>query len=312
LFITLAQTGKNAWWRYLVSLLIIGLFVLVGQIPFTAVHFLNGGGGVHTGQVDITRMGINPGIALALFFLTYAVGLVGVLFVVKKIHKRPALSVITASPKFRLKRMGLSFIIFIAILAMSDVVLFLFNPSNYQLTFSKNTFLTLLFVSLLLVPLQAGFEEALFRGYLLQGFSLISKYKGIPLVLSALAFGGLHFSNIEVTKFGPLLMFSYYIFFGLFMGVLVLLDNGLEAAIGVHTAANFYTCVFVNSADSSILTPSLLQARDVDPLSMLLSVIAAAVVYFLIMSRWTKWRLNVALLGRIKGSVTRSESGFLP
>ena len=88
-------------------------------------------------------------------------------------------------------------------------------PEEYVFNFKWRTFLPLLFLGTLLIPIQTSTEELLFRGYLLQGFGVLFKNRWLPLILTSVLFVGLHYANPEVDQFGLGIMF-YYIGTGFF------------------------------------------------------------------------------------------------
>src|SRR5690606_14213070 len=107
------------------------------------------------------------------------------------------------------------------------------NPQDYVWQFEAVPFLIMAAIAILLVPLQTAFEEYMFRGYLMQGIGILVKNRWIPLLLTSVIFGALHYANPEVDKIGSVLMY-YYIGTGLFLGIITLMDEGLELALGFH------------------------------------------------------------------------------
>ena len=78
-----------------------------------------------------------------------------------------------------------------------------------------------------MIPIQTSLEEYIFRGYLMQGFAGMFKNRWAPLLMTSLIFGSLHMFNPEVEKLGYGIM-VYYIGTGLFLGILSLMDEGIE------------------------------------------------------------------------------------
>lgn len=106
-------------------------------------------------------------------------------------------------------------------------------------------------------PLQTTFEELLFRGYLLQGFARLTKNVWLPLVLTSVLFGSLHFFNPEVDKLGNWLLL-YYIGTGLFLGLITIYDQGTELALGFHAANNFFSSILVTASWTVFETHAIL------------------------------------------------------
>jgi hypothetical protein len=69
-------------------------------------------------------------------------------------------------------------------------------------------------------------------------------------------FGSLHIFNPEVEQLGYGIL-VYYIGTGFFLGILTLMDEGLELALGFHAANNLFTALLVTSSWTAFQTESL-------------------------------------------------------
>ena len=74
--------------------------------------------------------------------------------------------------------------------------------------------------------------------------------------MTSVIFGSMHILNPEVDKIGYWVL-VYYIGTGLFLGILTLMDEGLELALGFHAANNLITALLVTSDWTAIQTNSL-------------------------------------------------------
>ena len=137
---------------------------------------------------------------------------------------------------------------------------FFINPQNYTINFNLVPFLILAAITIVMVPLQTSFEEYFFRGYLMQGIGIKTGYRWIPLVITSVVFGGLHYWNPEVSQMGDLVMVSY-IGTGFMLGVMTLMDEGLELPLGFHAANNLVAALLVTAEWTAFNTESIL--RDV-------------------------------------------------
>jgi membrane protease YdiL (CAAX protease family) len=156
-------------------------------------------------------------------------------------------------------------------------------------------------IGTLLIPIQTSTEEYVFRGYLMQGFGNLFGNKWFPLLMTSLIFGGMHLFNPEVTKMGNIILI-YYIGTGLFLGVLTLLDEGLELALGFHAANNLVGALLVTSDWTVFQTHSIL--KDISEPQAGFDVILPVVVIYPILLyifskkyQWTNWKEK--LFGRI-------------
>ena len=71
-------------------------------------------------------------------------------------------------------------------------------------------------------------------------------------------FGLLHGSNPEVEKLGNISL-VYYVGTGLMLGIITLMDDGMELALGFHVANNLLSSLIVTSDWSALQTHSILK-----------------------------------------------------
>ena len=77
----------------------------------------------------------------------------------------------------------------------------------------------------------------------MQGIGIASRNKWIPLLLTSFIFGSLHFFNSEVDKIGNIAM-VYYIGTGFFLGIITLMDEGMELSLGFHAGTNLIIVLY--------------------------------------------------------------------
>lgn len=124
----------------------------------------------------------------------------------------------------------------------------------------------------------------------MQGFGNLAKNKWFPLVMTSLIFGAMHYLNPEVDKIGNLI-FVYYIGTGLFLGIITLMDDGMELALGFHAANNLIGALLVTSDWSAFQTYSIFKDMS-EPragLDIILPVVLIYPLLLLIFSRKYKW-----------------------
>lgn len=188
------------------------------------------------------------------------------------------------------------------------------NPEDFVVQFRLVPFAILFIISILLVPLQTSFEEFLFRGYLMQGLGVITKNRWFPLIITSLVFGGLHLSNPEVTQFGPWIM-VYYIGTGLFLGILTLMDDGLELALGFHAANNLIQILLVTADWSAFQSESILRDITRPESSISELVVSLGIIYpififiFAKKYKWKNWKDK--LFGKVKPMEPATEQASL-
>ena len=167
------------------------------------------------------------------------------LVAIKWIHKRPVLSVFTGRDQLDWMRICTSFFIVFFFLTIISALQICFSDDIIW-SFEWNTFLPLLLIACLIIPIQTTIEELLFRGYLLQGIKRRLGSNIQAVVLSGFFFGLIHLGNPEIEAIGVHVL-SHYVLLGLFLGLLTLFDNGLELSMGFHAANNIFAALMISS-----------------------------------------------------------------
>ncbi|MEJ6793117.1 MAG: CPBP family intramembrane metalloprotease [Lacinutrix sp.] len=118
------------------------------------------------------------------------------------------------------------------------------------------------------------------------------KNKVVPLLLTSVIFGGMHVFNPEVSKLGYLVM-VYYIGTGLFLGIITLMDEGMELALGFHAANNLFGALLV-TADWSVLQTHSIFKDTSDPgvgfTDIVLPVFIIFPIIIFIFAKVYKWK----------------------
>jgi membrane protease YdiL (CAAX protease family) len=114
----------------------------------------------------------------------------------------------------------------------------------------------------------------------MQQIGIIVKNKWFPLLLTSVVFGLFHSANPEVAKMGFGVMF-FYIGTGFFLGILTLMDESLELALGFHLGNNLMAALLVTSDYSAIHTDAVFRYSGVEnPVDMLNEMLVSiAIVY---------------------------------
>jgi len=307
MYIKQAFNVKHNWWLYIAGLAIIFIAVLLGQIPYTVILIskaLESGSDLQNLDLNQAMNLLESNLNLFLVLLSFAVGLLGVLFVVKYLHEQSLRSLTTSRSKIDWRRFGFAFLFWGIISSTMVLIDHYMYPEHYEFNFKLVPFLILAAIALVLVPLQTSFEEYLFRGYLMQGLGVLCKNKWVPLIVTSSLFGLLHIANPEIEKLGYILL-VHYIGTGFFLGIITLMDEGLELALGFHAANNLFTALLVTADWTAFQTHSIL--RDVsDPdisnsevFASVLIVYPILIFIFAKVYKWNNWKDKLA------GSVTK-------
>jgi membrane protease YdiL (CAAX protease family) len=300
MFIAQSIKPNNPFWKYLLGSFTIIVATLVGQLPILGAIILKKlsqneslESALHGSSTTLMNT-FDRNFTLFLLLSSFVFSMVAILLVVKYFHKQTILSVTTARKKVDYNRIMFSFTIWAVFGVLSTCLDYYNAPENYVYNFKLIPFLILLVVATIMIPIQTSVEEYVFRGYLMQGFAVLSKNKWIPLLMTSIIFGSLHLANPEVIKLGPILM-VYYIGTGLFLGILTLMDDGMELNLGFHAANNLVGTLLVTSDWSVIQSDSILKntAQPSAGYEVILPVFLIFPILLYIFSKkynWTDWK----------------------
>ena len=283
----------NPFIKYVKGSLIFVFFHIIGQIPLS-LYIISQSDiveGVHN-QQDLFN-NLHSNLTLFLVLLPFAVVLPFVYLVVTRLHNQSILSLITARNRVDYKKIFFSFMLWGSISTLMVFFDYWMSPENFTWNFKPLTFLILFLISIVMIPLQTTLEEIIFRGYLLQGFGVLFKNRWMPLLTTSTLFGLLHLWNPEIDKLGIHLIW-YYIGTGLFLGLITLMDEGLELALGFHAANNLVTALLVTASWTAFQTESLLidnsePSLGVELILTLLLIYPLIVFIFAKKYKWKNW-----------------------
>jgi CAAX protease family protein len=219
---------------------------------------------------------------------------------VKPLNDRPLLTVVNGGRSVRWGRILFSALVWIALSAVWLWYSIRSDPGNFNLNNTSRSLITLAVLAVLLIPFQAGFEEMLFRGYLMQGFTVLARNRWVPVVVTSVIFGLMHSLNPEVKEYGFLTMIPQYVFFGLAFAVLTMMDDGIELAVGAHVANNAFLSVFITQKDSALQTPAMYEQMEIYPWQDFAGLVAMSLVFILIMALVFRWKDIRKLYARVK------------
>jgi membrane protease YdiL (CAAX protease family) len=287
---------QNKFWLYLIGSVLIIIASFIGQIPFSVAvlysSFKNKKG-LPTDNAEVMRI-FDQNLTLFLVMISFVFAFAGVYYVVKYLHNQTLLSVTTSRGKVDWSRILFSFVAWSIFSALSFWAVYLRSPENFVWNFKLIPFLILVLVGVIMIPIQTSTEEYVFRGYLMQGFANLAKNKWFPLLMTSLIFGSMHVFNPEVAKMGYVIMI-YYIGTGLFLGVITLMDEGIELALGFHAANNLVGAILVTSDWSVFQTYSIFKDMS-EPsagLDVILPIFVVYPILLFIFSKkynWSNWK----------------------
>jgi hypothetical protein len=289
-YIQQAYKGKKELWMFiLTSVLISGIFIL------NFIAYLLTSKEDLEAAYDMMKA-IPPNLSLIINLLPF-VFLLGLLFVlVRYLHNRSILSLTTTRKKVDWKRIIFSFGLIVIITIVSFSISYFADPSQIEYQFNPLKFAILFLISFILFPFQIGLEEYLFRGYLMQHIGILVKNKWFPLIFTSVLFGIAHSANPEVAEMGFIVMI-FYIGTGLLLGIMTLMDDGLELALGFHLGNNLLAALLVTSDWSALQTDAIFkytaEEANTTAAEILVPVLVFYPVILFIFSKvynWSNWK----------------------
>ena len=298
MYIKQAFKVEHDWWLYLVGVLLIFIGSQLGQIPFLIAIItksMANGGDLSSLDYDAMMSILDLNLSLFLLLLSFAIGLVVVFLVVKYIHKQTLRSLTTSRAKIDWSRFWFAFLIWGVTTACFILLEYYSSPENYTFNFKPIPFLILVLISVVFIPLQTSFEEYLFRGYLMQGLGVLAKNRWVPLIFTSTIFGLLHIANPEIDKLGYVLL-VHYIGTGFLLGIMTLMDEGLELALGFHAANNLIAALLVTADWTAFQTHSILKDISDPEMSNVEVFFPVFVIYPILLIvfakkyNWSNWK----------------------
>jgi hypothetical protein len=291
-YLDVAQNGKHTPWRYIagtalilfiwlgigsiVSAILIAIFALLGNLNIQDLTQLT---------QDLTGLGMIPyylvlSASFVIFFL-------GIWFTVVLVHRRPLRSLVTGVSRVNWRRIWLGGVIWVLLAVVASLVEYLIWPDTFSIRFDWRAFLPFFLLAIFLTPIQTTSEELFFRGYLVQGGSLISRNAIFLSVWSGVLFAVPHLANPEVAANLVLVSMTYFVL-GAFLAYISLKDGTLELALGIHAGNNLFAALAVTFPNSALPTPAIFYTTHFDPLFSLIVQLLACFSFYLAVFGWCK------------------------
>ena len=314
-FLREAWRGKSSGGRYGLTIALVVFAFIVANVV-TVVLLIGLGGEVPaSGEMSPEAFGMSRLTFLMVVLSTFAVLGPALLLIVRFVLQRPAVSLVTPDHRLDWGRLWLSGGVWAALMAAMIGVGVVLDPDSAEFVFEPRAFLGLLLVAGIGITIQATTEELIFRGYFAQMTARWLKQGWLAILLPALGFAALHGANPEVASFGWKVMMPYYLGMGLLLGIVTLVDDRAEIAIGVHVANNLVGSLLVTFPESALQTPALIRLDSMDPGPGTLVVwYAMAAVFTALMVRrygWT-WADLRRALGRVEPPTDPDPTGDRP
>jgi membrane protease YdiL (CAAX protease family) len=299
--------GKNSFWRYLVMVAVVLIVSnTIGALPLLIAILLKSASNPEifslfsTNPNDFSVLGFNSNTLFVMMLFPFIAGLSAFILFVKPLNSRTLKSTINGTGKIRWNRFLISAAVWLGLSAIYFLTYFHLDPHNFSLNNNSISIIILAVISTLLIPFQAAFEEILFRGYLMQGFTALLRNRWFPLFMTSVLFGLMHALNPEVKQYGFLTMMPQYVLFGLIFGIITILDDGIEAAMGAHTANNTFLCIMVTNKSSALQTPALYEQHKIYPWPEFIALLVVGLIFVVILKFVFGWKDFSLLFGDVQ------------
>lgn len=289
--------GNTAWWKYVVTLLMVFVGIGVFSIPHAiAVEKIKQSGSYDPGQfqdVSFLLTLFDPNVNIVYMILPFIGGLLFLMLGVKYVHRQKLHNLTTGRDAIDWKRVRFSFGIWSIFVVAFVGIQYIIAPESIVFNFQLKPFLILLVLAVVLVPIQTSFEEYLFRGYLMQSIAVMARNRWFPLLVTSVVFGLLHISNPEIATLGYGLL-VYYIGSGFFLGIVALMDDGIELSLGFHAANNLISALVITADWQVFQTYSIF--KDIATPNIYTAVLPALLLFPLMLYlfakkyNWSDWK----------------------
>ena len=262
-FFAAASIGLTQWWRWVVGVIVIVIFWQgIGGIPLFAA--------IAVCQVSLMEVS-SPWFACAdgalgaslipdfvLGDLVFVVGFIGIWIAVRRLHKKSLTQATTGRGSFDYSRFLYAALVGLCVLILTTLAYrFILGIEVTLQSLDLWVYLPFVLIALVLIPIQASFEEALFRGYIMQGLSLLTRNRLVLALVTAAIFTVPHLLNPEPDAYGFAVYILEIMSIGVVFAALTMLDGGIELAAGYHAINNLFLGLIANNDVSAIATPSL-------------------------------------------------------
>jgi membrane protease YdiL (CAAX protease family) len=269
-FLSMADSGKNSLWRYVLGVILI----IFTWIVITAV-------------LVVAAERSAPSVQAALGLLGFLPMLVMPLVVTRVLHGRPAGTLIGPAQRLNWGRIGRAMLVWAGMSAAAVIAEVLWKGlSSYRLNvdnFLSN--LTIIFIYVFMIPIQATAEEVFFRGYLLQATGRLTRNWVILGIMNSLFFMLPHLANPEARNAGVLLAGLNWLASGMFYTLLTLRSGSLDYAIGAHIINNVLGATLISYPGGALGEIALVMTKELDAAFGLVTFVVAAVIAYVALTR---------------------------
>ena len=296
---------KSQWYWYLLVIFICFMATnTVGAIPLFIILITQWIQNpkpltdINSFSQESMMSGIDSNLYLASMAFSFVVFLAVAIWIIKMFHGRSWTEVINGTKRVRWSRFFVGLAVWGVLQVGSFAINYMTDPNNFEFRFEPVRFIFLTIITLTMIPIQSSCEEFVFRGYLAQGVASWTGSRLWALLIPSVLFALLHSANPEVTKYGFGVMMANYFLIGLTFGLISLLDDGIELAMGAHSINNILGSMLMTYEGSALRTDALFKAKIINPGEDLFIAVISSIVFIGILAFIYKWKFGI-LAGRV-------------
>lgn len=196
-------------------------------------------------------------IVLNLSVYIFLLGIFILIF--KLLHKRSVLLLITARKKFDWMRFGFSFGSWGVLLMIMLLLSVYYSPEKFEWNFKPMAFLNFFLICVVFMPFQVFFKTILIRAYLLQTMVVLVKKPWVALLLIVAFYTiYMYLGDEKMMMLVGNEMLIKYIAISFLIGLIIILDDGIEIALGMSLVSSLLSGLFVTSKRFAFQPDSIL------------------------------------------------------
>ena len=291
---------KSQWYWYLLVIFICFMATnTVGAIPLFIILITQWIQNpkpltdINSFSQESMMSGIDSNLYLASMAFSFVVFLAVAIWIIKMFHGRSWTEVINGTKRVRWSRFFVGLAVWGVLQVGSFAINYMTDPNNFEFRFEPVRFIFLTIITLTMIPIQSSCEEFVFRGYLAQGVASWTGSRLWTLLIPSVLFALLHSANPEVTKYGFGVMMANYFLIGLTFGLISLLDDGIELAMGAHSINNILGSMLMTYEGSALRTDALFKAKIINPGEDLFIAVISSIVFIGILAFIYKWKFGI-------------------
>ena len=291
---------KSQWYWYLLVIFICFMATnTVGAIPLFIILITQWIQNpkpltdINSFSQESMMSGIDSNLYLASMAFSFVVFLAVAIWIIKMFHGRSWTEVINGTKRVRWSRFFVGLAVWGVLQVGSFAINYMTDPNNFEFRFEPVRFIFLTIITLTMIPLQSSCEDFVFRGYLAQGVASWTGSRLWALLIPSVLFALLHSANPEVTKYGFGVMMANYFLIGLTFGLISLLDDGIELAMGAHSINNILGSMLMTYEGSALRTDALFKAKIINPGEDLFIAVISSIVFIGILAFIYKWKFGI-------------------